>query len=87
MAITEYVVVCNQQATSQQSFAQTATAVGFKTPTPSGENEIIGFINTADVVVVNAESTTAAINGVKALFPGRITGKVFVGKKSTGEEK
>ncbi len=80
MAITEYVVVCNQQATP-------LTVAGLKTPTPSGENEIIPPINTADVVVVNAESTTAAINGVKALFPGRITGKVFVGKKSTGEEK
>ncbi len=61
MAITEYLVVCNQQATPLTGAVGTANAL--KTPTPSGENEVFPPINTANVVIVNAESTTAAING------------------------
>ncbi len=76
----EFVVVCNQQALP-------ITPAGLKTPTPSGENEIIPPIKTATVVVVNAETAAAAINGVKALFPGRVTQACFAAKKSGWEEK
>ncbi len=87
MAITEYVVVFNQQATSGLPGGLKTATENFKTPTPSGENEIKGPLETCSYAVCTAESLSAAITATKALFPGSVTTKVFAGKKSTGEEK
>lgn len=79
MAIAEYIVICDQESAGLQKG-------GLLKWNGSATGSEVTQVKVARYLVLNAESTSEAIKGVKQLYPGWIKTKcIAVAKESTEE--